>query len=512
VNFDATRRQVADCYGSNGQVSLDPALVMKLTFLAFYENVRSERELMRQLPLRLDWLWFCELDLDETIPNHSVLSKARRRWGREAFESLFTAVLRSCVDAGLVSDEAWHADSTLLRANASVDSRISRKLWEQLEEGLTLPPPPEVVPQVSAEAPPEVSTEEPAQVSTEAPTEQSAEASAQVGDEMPTPDATTTTSAASSAASEEEATQRVAQAGPSQAAVSPRSQTPEKQAESSRDDRDDDGAGSVPPPPQVSSPQVCDEASSSPASLSMTPAPAVTPAPPQGAFNRLTVSRTDPEAATTRRRGRGVTLGYRDHRLVDDAFGVIVHTAAMPADYDDGAMLMPMLHQMQAHREALPQRVTGDSAYGTAANYEQLRAMKVRGYLKPRPGKRGAGRWEQRLPEDCPAGAARHWLRRRLSVAEGSFAIAHARHDHRRCRWRGLVNVQIQCDLVAMVQNVGKLLRYGRPRRPAKGAIVAARALGSVRQIVRGIREAVSRTMLGLRDQRPRRGPFIGAR
>ena len=42
-------------------------------------NVRSERELMAIIPMRLDWLWFLGYDLDDQIPNHSVLSKARTR-------------------------------------------------------------------------------------------------------------------------------------------------------------------------------------------------------------------------------------------------------------------------------------------------------------------------------------------------------------------------------------------------------------------------------------------------
>jgi hypothetical protein len=41
-------------------------------------NVRSERELMDTIPFRLDWLWFLGYDLDDEIPNHSVLSKAKR--------------------------------------------------------------------------------------------------------------------------------------------------------------------------------------------------------------------------------------------------------------------------------------------------------------------------------------------------------------------------------------------------------------------------------------------------
>ncbi len=49
--------------------------------LLFLYDVPSEPELMRTLPYRLDWLWFLGYDLDSEVPDHSVLSKARSRWG-----------------------------------------------------------------------------------------------------------------------------------------------------------------------------------------------------------------------------------------------------------------------------------------------------------------------------------------------------------------------------------------------------------------------------------------------
>jgi hypothetical protein len=57
---------------------------------------------MDTIPLRLDWLWFLGYDLDSEVPNHSVLSKARARWGVEAFRSFFERVVWQCVEAGLV--------------------------------------------------------------------------------------------------------------------------------------------------------------------------------------------------------------------------------------------------------------------------------------------------------------------------------------------------------------------------------------------------------------------------
>ena len=94
IDFSFAREAVKHTYGSNGNESIDPAVLLKLMFLLFHENVRSERELMRRLPERLDWLWFLEYNLDDEVPNHSVRSKARTRWGTELFEALFVPARR----------------------------------------------------------------------------------------------------------------------------------------------------------------------------------------------------------------------------------------------------------------------------------------------------------------------------------------------------------------------------------------------------------------------------------
>lgn len=79
IDFEFSYTEVAATYGDNGHVSVPPPVVLKLILLLVLYNVRSERELMTTLPERLDWLWFLGLDLDSPSPDHSVLSKARRR-------------------------------------------------------------------------------------------------------------------------------------------------------------------------------------------------------------------------------------------------------------------------------------------------------------------------------------------------------------------------------------------------------------------------------------------------
>lgn len=45
---------------------------------------------------RLDYLWFLGYGLEDEIPDHRVLSKARARWGKEVFESLFVQTVGQC--------------------------------------------------------------------------------------------------------------------------------------------------------------------------------------------------------------------------------------------------------------------------------------------------------------------------------------------------------------------------------------------------------------------------------
>jgi transposase len=124
IDFSFARDVVAHRYGRNGNESVDPAILLKLMFLLFHQNVVSEWELMRRLPERLDWLWFLGYTLDDAVPNHSVLSKARARWGGELFEWLFVRTVQQCVEAGLVDGSKVHVDASLVDADASRDSVI----------------------------------------------------------------------------------------------------------------------------------------------------------------------------------------------------------------------------------------------------------------------------------------------------------------------------------------------------------------------------------------------------
>jgi transposase len=144
IDFDFSYKGVERYYGKNGNKSVPPPVILKLMLLLIFYNVRSERELMETLPERLDWLWFLGYDLDTKVPNHSVLSKARSRWGAEIFKEFFERIVKQYVEAGLVEGSKIFVDSSFIDANASKNSvvdmeslkRFSNERYMELESRL----------------------------------------------------------------------------------------------------------------------------------------------------------------------------------------------------------------------------------------------------------------------------------------------------------------------------------------------------------------------------------------
>jgi len=131
IDFKFVYKEVKDKYGRKGNVSVPPPIILKMMFLLFFYNVSSERELMRTIPLRLDWLWFLGYDIDHEVPHHSVLSKARKRWGEELFYKFFVRIVEQCMEAGLVDGGKIFMDSSLIDANASNKSVVDKQSVEK---------------------------------------------------------------------------------------------------------------------------------------------------------------------------------------------------------------------------------------------------------------------------------------------------------------------------------------------------------------------------------------------
>jgi transposase len=408
VDFNFIRSRVEHCYGVNGNVSIDPTVIVKLMFLLFYENIKSERALMEQLPLRLDWLWFCGYDLDDHTPDHSVISKARSRWGVDIFSEFFANILSQCIEAGLVDGKTIYIDSSMIDGNVSKDTLkpqlriLGQKLYDDLE------------------ARSQMTASEPA-----------------------------------------------------------------------------DNHGN------------CDNDQL-----------------------KQRISDTDPEARLGKKYGKS-TLGYKDHRVIDDKCGIVTATVTTPANVNDAKLLTEAIQTHQHNTDSTVAIVVTDKAYGNAENYTYLKEHAIQPcvphqkhfsreeqecahaaftydkhddcYICPaqqrlyrydhdRPYHNNSYRYraKRQVCEQCrffskcvsskahgrqvsrnlddhyidwadnsfSNSARRRLMARRRAKAEGSFADAANNHGFKRARWRGLAKMKIQNLMIAAIQNLRKLMRH----------------------------------------------------
>src|SRR5215208_3874434 len=137
LDLSFVRELVRDCYAPAGRPSVDPVVFFKLRLVLFFEGLRSERQLMEVVADRLNIRWYLGYDLDESLSDHSSLTRIRERYGLEVFRRFFEGIVQECFEAGLVWGEELFFDATKVEANASIDSTRSRSLVEgRLEKHL----------------------------------------------------------------------------------------------------------------------------------------------------------------------------------------------------------------------------------------------------------------------------------------------------------------------------------------------------------------------------------------
>jgi len=131
LNLSFVRELVRPLYAGAGRPSVDPVVFFKLQLVMFFEDLRSERQLMSVVADRLSLRWYLGYDLHEPLPDHSSLTRIRERYGLQIFRRFFERIVEMCFEAGLVEGRELYFDATKVEANASLDSTRSRSLGEE---------------------------------------------------------------------------------------------------------------------------------------------------------------------------------------------------------------------------------------------------------------------------------------------------------------------------------------------------------------------------------------------
>lgn len=118
-------------YAESGRASIPPEHLIKASLLMAFYTIRSERQFCERLQYDLLFKWFLGLNISDPAFDHSTFSKNRKRLMDNAIaEAVLGAVVREAERRGLVSEEHFTVDGTLLQAWASIKSYEPRKTGE----------------------------------------------------------------------------------------------------------------------------------------------------------------------------------------------------------------------------------------------------------------------------------------------------------------------------------------------------------------------------------------------
>src|SRR6202007_102762 len=132
-------QELAPYYSHTGRPSIDPVLMIRMLIVGYVFAIRSERRLCSEVQVNLAYRWFCQLGIEDRIPDHSVFCRARHERFREsdALRRVFEGVVAKCIAAGLVGGEGFSIDASLIRADVDKKKRLSGDqpiAWPKSEE------------------------------------------------------------------------------------------------------------------------------------------------------------------------------------------------------------------------------------------------------------------------------------------------------------------------------------------------------------------------------------------
>lgn len=137
--------------GTVGRPSIAPGVYFRMLMVGFFEGIESERGIEWRCSDSLSLREFLGVLPGETVPDHSTLSKTRKRLGGEAFETMFRFVLGVVDKSGLLKGKVMGVDSTYLRADASMKAIVRRDTGEVYEEFIKRLAKEEGIPEPTAE-------------------------------------------------------------------------------------------------------------------------------------------------------------------------------------------------------------------------------------------------------------------------------------------------------------------------------------------------------------------------
>jgi transposase len=123
--------------GEVGRPGLAPGIYFRLLMVGYFEGIDSERGIAWRASDSLSIRSFVRIALDESVPDHSTISRTRRLMDVETHQAVFQWVLAVLAEKKLLKGTTIGVDATTLEANAALRSIVRRDSGERYQEFLT---------------------------------------------------------------------------------------------------------------------------------------------------------------------------------------------------------------------------------------------------------------------------------------------------------------------------------------------------------------------------------------
>ena len=135
--FDDVAEEHCQCfYSKTGRPGLTPGVYFRLLMVGYFEGIDSERGIAWRASDSLALRRFLGLELHESTPDHTTISRTRRLIDLETHQAVFGWVLKTLAEGGLLKGGSIAIDGTTLEANAALRSIVHRGTGEAYSEFL----------------------------------------------------------------------------------------------------------------------------------------------------------------------------------------------------------------------------------------------------------------------------------------------------------------------------------------------------------------------------------------
>ena len=110
--------------GEVGRPGLSPGIYFRLLMVGYFEGIDSERGIAWRASDSLSIRSFVRIALDESVPDHSTISRTRRLMDVETHQAVFQWVLQVLAEKKLLKGTTIGVDATTLEANAALRSIV----------------------------------------------------------------------------------------------------------------------------------------------------------------------------------------------------------------------------------------------------------------------------------------------------------------------------------------------------------------------------------------------------